>query len=119
MVVQIMSKADYQKEVLDYDGIVIFDCWAERCAPCRMLIPVLEEISQEFEAEGVKVVKLNVEASAENGQLAQQLWVSSIPALYYFKGGKLVSQSVGAAPKQYFVEKIAELKALPDAQAAA
>ncbi len=107
-----MSREDYQKEVLDYEGIVILDCWAERCAPCRMLIPVLEEISQEFADDGIKVVKINVEASMDNGQIAQELWVRSIPALFYFKNGKMVSQSVGAAPKPYFVDKIAELKAM-------
>ncbi|NOZ45021.1 MAG: redoxin domain-containing protein [bacterium] len=85
MVVQINSQEEFKTEVLDFDGIVILDCWAEWCAPCRMLVPVLEEVAAEYADDNVKVVKVNVESSRDNMVIAQQLGVSSIPALFYFK----------------------------------
>jgi len=111
MVVEITTQAEFKAEVLDFNGIVILDTWAEWCGPCRALAPTLHDVAQEFASdEGVKVVKVNVEASQDNGMIAQQLGVMSIPALFYFKNGELVDKSVGMAPKQYFVDKVMQLK---------
>lgn len=111
MVMEITNKEDFQREVLDFDGTVLMDCWAEWCGPCRMLAPILAEVDKHFEGDdSVKVVKLNVEASADNGQIAQELGVMSIPALFYFKGGELADRSVGAAPAPFYIEKLEGIK---------
>lgn len=95
MAVGKVSDADFEAEVLKAQGPVVVDFWAEWCGPCRMIAPALEEISKELEGK-VKIVKLNVD---ENPGVAGQLGIRSIPTLMLFKGGKVASQKVGAAPK--------------------
>jgi thioredoxin 1 len=90
-----VTDASFQTDVLDSIGPVVVDFWAEWCGPCRMIAPALEEISKELEGK-VKIVKLNVD---ENPGVAGQLGIRSIPTLMLFKGGKVASQKVGAAPK--------------------
>jgi thioredoxin 1 len=90
-----VTDASFQTDVLDSTGPVVVDFWAEWCGPCRMIAPALEEISKELEGK-VKIVKLNVD---ENPGVAGQLGIRSIPTLMLFKGGKVASQKVGAAPK--------------------
>ena len=90
-----VTDASFQTDVLDSAGPVVVDFWAEWCGPCRMIAPALEEISKELEGK-VKIVKLNVD---ENPGVAGQLGIRSIPTLMLFKGGKVASQKVGAAPK--------------------
>ena len=77
---------------------VFVDFWAEWCGPCRMVSPVVEELSQEYE-DKVDFVKINVD---DNGDLAQKFNVFSIPTLAIFKDGQVVSQKVGAATKESF-----------------
>ena len=90
-----VTDASFQTDVLNSTGPVVVDFWAEWCGPCRMIAPALEEISKELEGK-VKIVKLNVD---ENPGVAGQLGIRSIPTLMLFKGGKVASQKVGAAPK--------------------
>ena len=90
-----VTDASFQTDVLDSSTPVLVDFWAEWCGPCRMIAPALEEISKELEGK-VKIVKLNVD---ENPGVAGQLGIRSIPTLMLFKGGKVASQKVGAAPK--------------------
>jgi thioredoxin len=97
MAVGKVSDADFEAEVLKANGPVVVDFWAEWCGPCRMIGPVLEELSAGNLNGKVKIVKLNVD---ENPATAQKYGIMSIPTLMIFKNGELASRQVGAAPKQ-------------------
>lgn len=90
-----IDNANFEAEVLNSDTPVVVDFWAEWCGPCKMIAPSLEEISDEM-GDRVKIAKVNMD---ENGELAAQYGVRSIPTLLMFKGGEPVAIQVGAAPK--------------------
>jgi len=90
-----VTDATFDKEVRQSDIPVVVDFWAEWCGPCRQIGPALEELSAEY-AGKVKFVKVNVD---ENPQSPSQMGVRGIPALFMFKGGQVVSNKIGAAPK--------------------
>ena len=89
-----VTKESFQTEVLNSDKPVLLDFWATWCGPCRMVGPILEEIAAE--RSDIKVCKVNVD---EQPDLASQFRVMSIPTLMVVKNGQVVSQSVGAKPK--------------------
>ncbi|MCR4842977.1 MAG: thioredoxin [Eubacterium sp.] len=101
MAVLEITEQNFEAEVLNSDKPVLIDFWASWCMPCKMLSPVVDEVAEEYPA--VKVGKINVD---EQGGLAQQFAVASIPTLLFFKGGKLVNQSVGVVPKDAIVKLI-------------
>lgn len=80
--------------MLDSPVPVLVDFWAGWCGPCRMIAPVIEELSQEV--KNAKICKVNVD---EEPELAQQFGVMSIPTLAVFSNGRLVNKAVGARPK--------------------
>jgi thioredoxin 1 len=90
-----VSDATFDVEVKKADQPVLVDFWAEWCGPCRMVAPILEELSEEF-AGKLKVVKLDVE---NNPQVAQAYNIRGIPALLLFKNGEVAGQQIGALPK--------------------
>ena len=85
----------FDQDVLQSDVPVLLDFWAEWCGPCKMIGPLLGELSEEY-AEKVKIVKLNVD---ENNNTAIQYAVRSIPTLILFKDGQVQAQHIGAAAK--------------------
>ena len=91
----IITKENFENEVIKSDIPVIVDFWATWCGPCRMLAPIIEEIAEEY-AGKVKVGKIDVDSQPE---LAMQFRVASIPTLMVFKDGKLVNQALGYMPK--------------------
>ena len=90
-----VTDASFKQDVLESDIPVLVDFWAPWCGPCRMVAPVVDEISQQYEGK-VKVVKLNTD---ENANVASQYGIRSIPTLMIFKGGQRVDMVVGAVPK--------------------
>ena len=95
MAVMTITKENFKKEVLESTKPVLLDFWASWCMPCRMLSPLVDEISEEN--DGVKVGKINID---EQRELASAFGIMSIPTLVVMKDGKAVNQSVGVRPKQ-------------------
>jgi thioredoxin 1 len=91
-----VSDATFDKEVLKATEPVVVDFWAEWCGPCRQIAPALEEIAGSMNGK-VKIVKLNVD---ENPVTAAKYGIMSIPTLMLFKNGELASRQIGAQPKQ-------------------
>jgi thioredoxin 1 len=91
----------FKKEVLEFNGIVLIDFWAERCGPCRMLWPILEELVIDNEGKPIKIIKVNVE-SHENWPLAQSFQVSSIPAVFVLKNWQVIKPIIGVNPKHVY-----------------
>ena len=89
-----VNKNNFNQEVLNSDKPVLMDFWAPWCGPCRMVVPLVEEIAKE--RSDIKVVKINVD---EEQELAMQFGVMSIPTLVVMKNGKIVNQVTGAGPK--------------------
>ncbi|MCW8843085.1 MAG: thioredoxin [Rhodobacteraceae bacterium] len=90
-----VTDATFEAEVVNSDVPVVVDFWAEWCGPCKMIGPVLEELSTELEGK-VKIAKIDVDS---NPNSAASMGVRGIPALFIFKDGKVVSNRAGAAPK--------------------
>jgi thioredoxin 1 len=87
---------NFKDEVLESDVPVLADFWAEWCVPCKMVAPVLEQIAGEH-AGKLKIAKVNVD---EQGELASQFGIISIPTLLLFKNGEVVNKQVGAGSKE-------------------
>ncbi len=96
-----VTDADFEQEVEKHPGVVVVDFWATWCGPCRMIAPILEQLSVEFEGK-VRVAKLDVDT---NQKTSMRFNVRSIPTLLFFKDGKLVDQVIGAVPKAALVAK--------------
>jgi len=90
-----VTDANFDAEVLKSDMPVLVDFWAPWCGPCRMVAPVVDELSDEYDGK-VKFVKLNTD---DNVKTASQYGIRSIPTLLVFKGGEPVGQIVGFRPK--------------------
>ena len=95
MAVVTITTENFAQEVLHSDKPVLLDFWASWCGPCRMLSPIVDEIADE--RGDIKVGKVNVD---EQPELANNFGVMSIPTLLLMKNGKVVSQAVGARPKE-------------------
>jgi thioredoxin 1 len=99
-----VTTATFQADVLSSGKPVLVDFWAEWCGPCRMVSPILDEISAEH-GEKLTIVKVNVD---EEPQLAQQYGIVSIPALQVFQNGEVVKSIVGAKPKPQLLADLSD-----------
>lgn len=99
------SDASFQTEVLGSNQVTLVDLWAEWCGPCKMMTPVVEELSSEYEGRAV-IGKLNVD---DNPEVPTNYNVRGIPTFLIFKNGELKEKIVGAQTKTFLKEKIDSL----------
>ncbi len=99
-----VSDDTFEQDVLQADGPVLVDFWAEWCGPCKQIAPALEQISEEL-AGKVTVAKVNIEDSPTT---PSRYGVRGIPTMMLFRGGQMASMKVGAMPKQKILEWLAE-----------
>ena len=96
-----INKNNFQNEIMDSEKTVLLDFWTSWCAPCRMVVPIIEEIAGE--RPDIKVGKINVD---EQPELASKFGIMSIPTLVVMKNGKIVQQVSGARPKKAILEML-------------
>ena len=96
-----INKNNFQNEIMDSEKTVLLDFWAPWCAPCRMVVPVIEEIAGE--RPDIKVGKINVD---EQPELANKFGIMSIPTLVVMKNGKIIQQVSGARPKNAILQML-------------
>ena len=101
-VVVVENKDDFQNEVINTEGPVLVDFWAEWCGPCKQLAPLVEDASEEFK-DKIKVCKMDVDAKRET---AAEYGIRSIPTLMIFENGELVGTEIGALSKLQLEEFI-------------
>ena len=103
--ITVVTEENFDTEVTNADRLVVLDFWAEWCGPCRMIAPIMEELSQEM--TDVKFCKVNVD---EQLSIAMKYRVVSIPMLAFFKNGEMVGSSVGYEPKESVRARIEAVK---------
>jgi thioredoxin 1 len=97
-----VNDGNFEEIVIKSEKPVIVDFWAEWCGPCRMITPIIEEISSEYSGK-VVVVKCDVDNSP---QVAAKYGIRNIPTVLFFKNGKIADKQVGAVPKKNFLNKL-------------
>lgn len=100
-----VNDSNFEEVVLKSEQPVLVDFWAEWCGPCKMMLPIVEELSGEFEGK-ITVAKVDVD---NNQGTAAKFGIRNIPTILFFKGGAVVDKQVGAVPKASLVEKINKL----------
>jgi thioredoxin 1 len=93
---------DFEKEVVQSTIPAVVDFYADWCGPCRMVSPIIESLSRQYEGK-VKFVKINTD---ENPELAERFGIMSIPTIMVFKGGQVSSKTIGAGPAAMYKQKI-------------
>ena len=90
-----ITTENFKTTVLDSNQVALVDFWAEWCGPCRMVGPIVEELSKEYEGKAI-IGKVNVDQQRD---IAANYGISSIPTILFIKGGQIVDKQVGAVPK--------------------
>lgn len=99
-----VTDSSFEQEVLQAEGPVLVDYWAEWCGPCKMIAPVLDELAEQY-GDKIKIAKLNID---ENPETAPQYGIRGIPTLMIFKDGEVAGTKVGAASKTELAQFIDE-----------
>ncbi len=97
-----ITDANFQEAVLEREGLTVVDFWAEWCGPCRMIAPIIEDLSKEYDGK-VLVGKLDVD---NNPEVSMKYGIRSIPTILFLKNGEVVEKQVGATSKQVLAGKI-------------
>jgi thioredoxin 1 len=100
-----ITDANFEELVVKSDKPVMIDFWAVWCGPCRMIAPIVEEMSKEYEGKAI-IGKVDVDS---NPNVAMKYGISNIPTVLFVKGGEVVDKQVGAAPKPAFTAKLDKL----------
>ena len=100
-----ITDATFDEVVLKSDKPVVVDFWAEWCGPCRMVAPVVEELSKDYEGRAI-VGKVDVDT---NNEVSAKYGIRNIPTILFLKNGEVVDKQVGAAPKAALAEKLEKL----------
>jgi len=98
------TDANFQETVLDSEKLAVVDFWAPWCGPCKMVGPIIDELSKEYDGQ-VSIGKVNVD---ENPGISQKYGVRNIPTILFIKNGEVVDKQVGAVPKNALAKKIQE-----------
>jgi thioredoxin 1 len=97
-----ITDANFEELVMNSDKPVMIDFWAVWCGPCRMIAPIVEEMSGEYEGKAL-IGKVDVD---NNQEVAMKFGIRNIPTVLFIKGGEVVDKQVGAAPKPTFTAKL-------------
>ena len=97
-----LNQNNFDKEISNYDGVTLVDCWAPWCGPCRKMGPDLDEIADELK-DKIKVVKINTD---ENLKTATEYQISSLPSIFIFKDGEAKETMVGLMQKLAIISNI-------------
>lgn len=101
----LLTNDNFKNTVIENKGVALVDFWAEWCGPCKLIGPVIEELSSEYDGKAT-IGKLNVD---DNREIAAEYGIMSIPTLLFFKNGELVDKHVGLASKSDLKKKIDSL----------
>lgn len=96
------TDTNFESTALENEGLTVIDFWAEWCGPCRMISPLIEELSVEYEGKAL-IGKVNVD---QNQEISMKYGVRSIPTILFLKNGEIVDKQVGATSKQVLASKI-------------
>jgi len=97
-----LTESNFDQEVIASEIPVVVDFWAEWCAPCKLLAPIIDELAEEYKGK-IKFCKLDVD---KNQQISMKYGIRSIPTLIVFKGGEAADQMIGFLPKDSIIEKL-------------
>ena len=97
-----VTDSDFEEKILNADGPVLIDYWAEWCGPCKMVAPIIQQLASEY-AGRVTFAKLNID---ENMGTAMKYQISAIPTMLVFRNGEMAGQIIGALPKNHIEQKL-------------
>lgn len=100
-----VTDSSFKEVVLGSDKLVLVDFWAEWCGPCRMVGPIVKELSEDYKDQ-IVVAKMDVDSNTE---IPAQFGIRNIPTILFFKGGEVVEKQIGAVPKSNLENKIKPL----------